>query len=149
MEMFPERFAQSATEEARSFLDAIKAGDLETVRQMIQSNGDLLFVIDDYYGSPVRAATNKHAEIADFLARIELQRLREGSVPKNHLYGAIHDLGEAAHSETGYRGCESLRSEAEPVVAGFLAHDDEEIRYIAMSVLATHWDMKHYAQNKK
>jgi len=146
MEIFPERFAQSATEEAHAFLGAIKAGDFETVRRMIQSNGDLLFIMDDYYGSPVRAATDKNAEIADFLARIELERLREGSVPKEELYGAIHDLGEAAHAETGYRGCESLRAEAEPVVAGFLAHDDDQIRYIAMSVLATHWDLKHYAQ---
>jgi hypothetical protein len=89
---------------------------------------------------------DQHPEIADFLARIELQRLREGSVSKDHLYGAIHDLGETAHSETGYRGCEGLRAEAEPVVAGFLAHEDEQIRYIAMSVLALHWDLKHYAQ---
>ena len=133
------------TEDARSFLKAIKAGDLETVRRMIQSNGDILFAVD----YPVSAVTREHPEIAEFLARTELQRLKEGSVPETHLHDVIHDLGEAAHSETGYRGCESLRSEAEPVVAGFLAHDDEEIRYIAMSVLATHWDMKHYAQNKK
>ena len=145
METFPERFAQSATEEAHAFLGAIKAGDFETVRRMIQSNGDLLFIMDDYYGSPVRAATDTHPEIADFLARIELQRLRDGSVPREHLDIAIHDLGEAAHSETGYRGCESLRAEAEPVVAEFLAHDDDEIRYTAMSVLAVHWDLKHYA----
>jgi len=129
------------TEGARSFFEAIKAGDLETVRRMIQSDGDLLF-----YGSPVREAIDYYPEIADFLARIELKRLKEGSVSREHLYGAIHDLGEAAHSKTGYRGCESLRAEAEPVVAAFLTDDDDQIRYIVMSVLALHWDLKHYAQ---
>ena len=92
MEIFPERFAKSAAKEARSFLEAIKTGDLETVRRMIQSNGDLLFIMDDYYGSPVRAATDKNAEIADFLARIGLQRLREGSVPKEERVDAPHAL---------------------------------------------------------
>lgn len=128
-------------EEARSLTDAIKVGDLGTIRRMVESNEDLLF-----YGSPVREAIDTQPEIADFLARIELQRLREGTVPEYHLYGAIHDLGEAAHSETGYRGCESLRAEAEPVVAGYLTHNDPAIRYIAMSVLTTHWGLTHYAR---
>lgn len=127
------------------FLSAIKAGDLEIVKRMVQVNPDLLFVTDDYYGSPVRAATDKHPEIADYLARVELQRLREGNVPRVWLYGAIHDLGKAAHFESGYHGCEVLRAEAEPVVAGFLAHDDPQIRRIAIDVLETHWDMKHHA----
>src|SRR5438445_1151764 len=108
------------TEEARAFLEALKTGDLDAVRRMIQGNRNLLFITDDYYGSPVRAATDTHPEIADFLARIELRRLGEGSVPEDELYGGLEFLGEAARSETGYRGCESLRAEAEPVVAGYL-----------------------------
>lgn len=32
------------------------------------------------------------------------------------------------------------------MVAGFLAHDAPMIRYIAISVLATHWDLKRYVQ---
>src|SRR5205807_9486872 len=130
------------TEDARSFLKAIKAGDLETVRRMIQSNGDILFAVD----YPVSAVTREHPEIAEFLARTELQRIKEERVPETHLHDVIHDLGEAAHISTGYRGCESLRAEAEPVIAGFLAHDDWGVRYGAVSVLASHWVMKQYVQ---
>ena len=134
------------SEEGRSFLKTVKAGDLEAVKRMIQSNRDLLFAIDESRDSPVTTATDTHPGVADYLAHTELQRLQEGSVPEVHLYGAIHDLGEAAHAETGYRGCEALRAEAEPVIAGFLAHTDPQIRYIAVNVLAIHWDMKHYAK---
>jgi len=128
------------------FLATIKAGDLETVKRMVQSNRDLLFVADDYYGSPVRAAADTHPEIGDYLARLEAQRLREGSVPEVWLYGAIHDLGEAAHAGSQYPGSEALRTDSEPVVAGFLTHNDPQIRRIAVSVLSVHWDMKQYVQ---
>jgi len=67
-------------------------------------------------------------------------------VSPEHLYGAIHDLGGAAHSGTGYVGCEAMRREAEPIVAGFLADDDPHLGYIAISVLATRWDRRHYAE---
>jgi len=129
------------TEEARAFLESINTGDLETVRRMIRSNGDLLFAVD----YPASAVTREHPEIAEYLARTELQRLREGTVPKTRLHDVIHDLGEAAHVSTGYRGCESLRVEAAPVIAGFLAHDHWGVRYGAVSVLAHHWDMKQCA----
>ena len=135
----------SSDEDARLFLAAINAGDLDTIGQMLQTNPDLLFIDEDYYGSPVRAATDSpYPEIADYLARFTLQRLRDGTIPKAALYGAIHDLGEAAHADTGYRGCEKLRAEAEPIVSGFLAHDDSQLRYIAVSVLSTHWDLNQY-----
>ena len=133
-----------ANEDLGLFRQAVKSGDLGTVKRMLQLYPDLLFEEDDYYGDLVRAATDLHPEVADFLARVELQRLREGSVPDAHLYGAIHDLGEAAHVSTGYAGCESLRLEAEPVVAGFLTHAEPQIRYIAVSVLTVHWDLRHY-----
>lgn len=133
------RHGWSSDEEARLFLEAINAGDLDTVGQMLQTNPDLLFIEEDYYGSSVRAATDSpHPEIADYLARFTLQRLRDTTIPNAELYHAFHDLGEAAHAETGYRGCEKLRAEAEPLVAGFLAHDDSQLRYIAISVLSTH-----------
>lgn len=132
--------------ETRLFFEAIEAGDLATVRQLLQTNHDLLFIHDDYYGSPVRAAIDyPYPEVADYLARLKLKALQEGGIPPGKLYGAIHDLGEAAHSATGYRGCEKLRAEAEPIVAGFLAHDEPQMRYIAISVLSSHWDLSRYA----
>ncbi len=133
-----------ADEDLGLFREAVKGGDLGTVKRMLQLYPDLLFVEDACYGDLVRAATDLHPEVADFLARVELQHLREGSVPDSHLYAAIHDLGEAAHVSTGYPGCEGLRSEAEPVVAGFLTHAKPQIRYIAVSVLTVHWDLRHY-----
>jgi hypothetical protein len=51
---------------------------------------------------------------------------------------------EAAHAGSQYPGCEALRTETEPVVAGFLTHGDPQIHRIAVSVLSVHWDMKHY-----
>lgn len=129
-----------------AFLSAVKAGDLDRVRQMLAENADLLFAEDDHYGSPVRAATDLHPGVADYLARVELVRIREGSVPPNKLYGAIHDLGEAAHSTTGYAGCERFRTEAEPTIAGFLDHREPQLRYIALNVLSFHWDLKPYVE---
>jgi hypothetical protein len=132
-------------DQTRVFREAIKAGDLDVVGQLLQTTPNLLFIHDDYYGSVVRAAADSpHPDVAGYLARSLLDRLREGNVPD--FYGAIHDLGEAAHSTTGYRGCEKLRAEAEPVVAGFLVHPDEDLRYIAISVLSFHWDMTQYAR---
>lgn len=128
------------------FLRAVKAGDLVRVKQMLQEDRFLLFVVDNYYGSPVRAATDLNPQVADYLAHAELEWLREGTIPEGHLYGALHDLGEAAHSSTGYRGCERLRAEAEPVVAKFLAHEDPELRRIAISVLSVHWNLAKYAR---
>ncbi len=90
------------------------------------------------------AADSPHPDVADYLAHSLLERLREGTVPD--VYGAIHDLGEAAHSTTGYRGCEILRAEAEPVVAGFLKHPEPNLRYIAINVLSFHWDMTRHAR---
>jgi hypothetical protein len=134
-------------DQARVFREAIKAGDLHAVKQLLHTTPNLLFIGDDYYGSPVRAAADsRNPDVADHLARSMLQRLREGTILDAHLYGALHDLGEAAHSTTGYRGCEILRAEAEPVVAGFLAHPEPNLRYIAISVLSFHWDMTRYAR---
>lgn len=131
---------RSTSSEESHFLQAIKAGDLETVRQMVQTNRNILFVADAVYGSPLRMATAMHPQIANYLAHVVLQRLRSGSIPETNLYGAIHDLGEATHSETGYRGCETLRAEAEPDIVALLKHPDEEIRGIAVSVLTFHWN---------
>jgi hypothetical protein len=132
-------------DQARVFREAIKAGDLHAVQHLLHTTPNLLFIGDDYYGSPVRAAADSpHPDVADYLAHSLLERLREGTVPD--VYGAIHDLGEAAHSTTGYRGCEILRAEAEPVVAGFLVHPEENLRYIAIGVLSFHWDMTRYAR---
>ncbi|HEU5298685.1 MAG TPA: hypothetical protein VFW08_04240 [bacterium] len=135
-----------ATEAAKAgtFLSAIRAGDLIRVANMLEEDPDLLFVHDDYYGSPVRVATDLHPHIADHLARVELARLRAGAVAREELYSAIHDLGEAAHGTTGYPGCEKLRTEAEPTVAGFLHHPEPSIRYIAINVLSFHWDLQTY-----
>jgi hypothetical protein len=135
---------------ASLFLKAVKAGDLASVQAIVNDHSDLLLAKDDYYGSAVRAATDLPLpDVADYLAHVLLQRLREGTVPPEHLYGAIHDLGEAARVATGYRGCEHLRCEAEPVVAGFLAHDDPRMRYIAISVLSVHWDLSRHAESLK
>ncbi len=134
-------------EEERLFLDAIKNGDLVRVKQMLQDDGDLLFINENYYGSPVRAATgSQYPEVAEHLSRCMLQRFRDGTIPHGRrLYRAIHDLGEAAHSTTGFHGCDNLRAEAEPVVAGFLTHTDPDLRYIAINVLSAHWDLSKYA----
>src|SRR5437588_12927683 len=115
------------TEGARSFFEAIKAGDLETVRRMIQSDGDLLF-----YGSPVREAIDYYPEIADFLARMELKRLEEGSFSREHLYGAMHYLVEYANSKTGNRRCDSSREEGEHEVEAFLSASRHEVRDTVM-----------------
>jgi HEAT repeat protein len=132
-------------DQIRVFRDAVRAGDLHVVKQLLQTTPNLLFIGDDYYGSVVRAAADSpHLDVADYLAHSLLERLREGTVPDE--YGAIHDLGEAAHSTTGYRGCEILRAEAEPVVAGFLADPEPNLRYIAIGVLSFHWDMTRYAR---
>lgn len=137
---------RSRPEDVGVFLEAVKTGDPNRVKRMLRAHPDLLFVVDDYYGSPVRAATDSpNPRVADYLAHVELGRLRDGSVPGEHLYGAIHDLGEAAHFDTGYAGCDSLRREAEPIIVGFLAHDDPQIRYIAISVLTVHWDLRQHA----
>lgn len=137
---------RSTPEEEGLFLEAIKVGDLVRIRQMVQDDRDLLFINEAYYGSPVRAATDsQYPDVADYLARVMLQRLREDTIPDNRLYGAIHDLGEAAHSTTGFRGCDNLRAEAEPIVAGFLTHNNAQLRYIAVSVLSAHWDLRRYA----
>lgn len=133
-------------EDVSVFLEAVKTGDLNRVKRMLRAHPDLLFVVDDYYGSPVRASTDSpDPRVADYLAHVELGRLRDGSVPREHLYGVIHDLGEAAHFDTGYAGCDSLRREAEPVIVDFLANDDPQIRYIAISVLTVHWDLRQHA----
>ncbi len=144
--MFDSRRDESDSDQARVFREAIKGGDLNAVRQMIHTNPDLLFIRDET-GGLMRAVTDSpNSDVADYLARSMLQRLREGTIPDAHVYSAIHFLGEAAHSETGYRGCEILRAEAEPVVAGFLVHPKPNMRYIAIMVLALHWDLSRYAR---
>jgi hypothetical protein len=80
---------------------------------MLQDNSDLLFIEDDHEWGPVLRATHSpHPEVAEYLSRVLLDRIRGGTIPPRHLYGALHDLGEALHSDTGYRGCETLRAEA-------------------------------------
>ena len=130
----------------RFLFDSIKAGDLARVKQMLHDDGNLLFIEDDHEWSPVLRATHSpHPEVADHLSRILLQRIRVGTIPRDNFYGAIHDLGEALHSGTGFRGCETLRMEAEPVIAGYLMNDDSSLRWLAVSVLSAHWDLRRYA----
>jgi hypothetical protein len=84
--------------EGNLFFDAIRAGDLGRVRQMLQDNSDLLLIEDDRKRSPVlRATDSPFPEVADYLSRALLQRIRKGTIPQGRLYGALHDLGEALH----------------------------------------------------
>jgi hypothetical protein len=132
--------------EGNLFFDVIRAGDLGRVRQMLQDNSDLLLIEDERQWSPVLRATHSpFPEVADYLSQVLLQRIRNGTIPQDRLYAALHDLGEALHSGTGFRGCEILRAEAAPVVAGFLKHRISRFRYIAVSVLSAHWDLVRYA----
>ncbi len=129
----------------RMFYDAVTGGDFDRVKSMLAEDPDLLFAHLEDLASPAREALHAgHQDITDFLAREELRRLEEGRVPRRHLYGAIHDLGEVAHAETGYPLADQLRAVAEPVVGRFLKHEDERLRYIALMVLSLHWSLRSY-----
>src|SRR5438445_13793783 len=92
---------RSTPEEEGLFLEAIKVGDLVRIRQMVQDDRDLLFINEAYYGSAVRACTDsRHPEVADYLVRVMLQRLREDTIHDNSLSGAVDKLGEATRSTT-------------------------------------------------
>jgi len=132
----------------QALFDAIAEGNLMRVKAFLAEEPDLLFA--DYLdgrASPAREALHSEQfDIADYLAREELRQLGDDTVPRDDIYGAIHDLGEVAHAETGYPLAEQLRAEAEPVVVQFLRHDDESFRYIALNVLGLHWDLRTHRE---
>lgn len=61
-----------------------------------------------------------------------LRALKEGRVQEEELYTLIHEFGNAGFLQ------------AETEVARFLQHDDPELRYIAVNVLAIHWGKADY-----
>lgn len=132
----------------RAFFEAIAEGNLNRVKLILAEDPDLLFAdLDDRSNSPaIEALDSGHPDVTDFLAREELRRVKDGTVPPKDLYGAIHDLGEVAHAGTGYPLAEQLRAEAESVVVQFLHHEDESFRYIALNVLGLHWDLRRHRE---
>ena len=64
--------------------------------------------------------------------RAKLVSLRRGEIPTEDLYALVHELGHAGLSE------------AAADVAGLLKHPNDQIRCIAVRVLAFHWQMKEY-----
>lgn len=69
-------------------------------------------------------------EVAALQAK--LAALRKGEVPVEELYGLVHQFGDDNFVE------------AEHDVAALLSHPNEQIRSIAVRVLAFHWNMKKY-----
>lgn len=59
--------------------------------------------------------------------RAKLEALKAGRVPQEELCSTLHDFGEANFRD------------AEPQVAQYLAHPNENVRYTAVNVLALHW----------
>lgn len=131
----------------QAFFDAISSGNLRRVKALLAEEPQLLFADLDDRASPAREALHsEHRDITDYLAREELRRLEEGTVPREHLYGAIHDLGDVAHAGTGYPLADQLRGVAEPVVVQFLRHEDPSLRYIALNVLGLHWKLRAHRE---
>ncbi len=56
-----------------------------------------------------------------------LARLRAGAISSDQVYSLLHSFGEAGFLE------------AKPDVEGYLKHEDSELRYVALNVLALHW----------
>lgn len=109
---------------------------------LVEDPGLLYAELEGDASAPREALAAAQHEITDYLAREELRRLEEGTVPHEHLYGVIHDLGEVAHFTTGYPLAEQLLAVAEPVVVRFLRHEDPLLRYIALNVLGLHWNLR-------
>lgn len=116
------------------FLQAIKAGDVGKVRDMLKARPALLSIEGEDRMSPIITALRfGPTELVHLLAAERLRALKEGKVKHgDDLYRLIHDLGEAGFTD------------AEPDIVPFLEHEDPELRYIAVSVLTLHWDMARY-----
>ncbi len=64
----------------------------------------------------------------------QLQQLREGTLPRNKTYHVLHELGRAQVTE------------AIPDIERFLQHDDPQLRFVALEVLAGHFYLqRHWA----
>jgi HEAT repeat protein len=82
---------------------------------------------------PVNAATITMSE--EEVLRDKLTALRRGELPPQGLFGFVLDLGYS-----------NLR-EAEQDVVKLLRHPSDQIRSVAVRVLAFHWDMKHHKED--
>jgi hypothetical protein len=110
------------------FFAAVQRGDLEKVRSVVESNPSLVWTAEIGSNTPVlQALALGHTEMAAWLSQSLIGALRDGAVPPDRLYAVLHDLGEAQALE------------GEELVARFLDHEDPELRYITVTVLALLW----------
>lgn len=115
------------------FFLAVREGDLNKVRSLIDSDLSLLWARDRDGNSPIiEAIRARQNGILVHLSMRALQALRYRLIPPEGLYSVLHDFGEAHFYA------------AEPDMAGLLGSEDPELRHAAISVLTFHWNKRAY-----
>lgn len=108
--------------------EAIRRGNSAYVLQEIKRDPSLLYARrTDEQSVLITAVDSGNQDMIQAIARALCRELMAGRIPRERLYEAIHDLGEANFVE------------AEPEVAKFVGDPDPELRYIAVNVISLHW----------
>lgn len=114
--------------------EAVRRGNLAEVRHRIEE--DLLRLYVEFPGESsalMVAIESGNQEMVELLAAAVTRAIKAGRIPRERLYEAIHDLGEASFVE------------AESEVGKFLEDPDPELRYVAVSALSFHWGLPNWS----